>query len=92
MQRRVTQSGVIDTSPEAERVLVDGYRRMDGHEKLARVASLNHSVERLARARIRAQYGEGMSEREMRFRLATLKLGPRLMLRAFGWDARERGY
>ena len=88
----MTNSGVIDTSPEAERVLVDGYRRMDGLEKLRRVASLNRSVENLARSRIRAQYGEGMTERETRLRLATLRLGPRLMLQAFGWDASERGY
>jgi hypothetical protein len=65
---------------------------MDGHEKLRRVASLNRSLERLARARIRAQYGEGITERELRLRLATLRLGPRLMLKAFGWDARDRGY
>ena len=92
VERRVTRSGVIDTSAEAESVLLEGYRRMAGLEKLRRVAALNRSVEHLARARIRAQYGDGIPEREMRLRLATLKLGPRLMLQAFGWDASERGY
>lgn len=90
--RKVTNSGVVDTSPEMESVLVAGYRRMDGYEKLRRVASLNRSVEQLARARIRAQYGDGVTEREMRLRLATLRLGRRLMIEAFGWDPLDQGY
>lgn len=90
--RQVTSSGVADTSPEMESVLVEGYRRMDGHEKLRRVASLNRSVEQLARARIRAQYGDGLTEREIRFRLATLRLGRSLMIQAFGWDPQDHGY
>lgn len=89
---RVTNSGVVDTSPEMEIVLLDAYRRMDGREKLRRVASLRHSVEHLARTRIRAQYGDGMTEREMRLRLATLRLGRRLMILAFDWDPRDHGY
>lgn len=49
--RQVTNSGVVDTAPDIDSVLVEGYRRMDGREKLRRVASLNRSLERLARAR-----------------------------------------
>lgn len=88
----MSRSGVIDTSPEAASVLVEGYRRMDGPEKLRRVASLNRSIEQLARARIRARYGDGLTEREMRLRLATLRLGRRLMILAFGWDPQDHGY
>lgn len=88
----MTNSGVVDTSPEMESVLVERYRRMDGHEKLSRVASLNRSIEQLAAARIRAQYGDEITEREMRLRLATLRLGRRLMIQAFGWDPLDQGY
>jgi hypothetical protein len=63
--RRVTNGGLVDTAPDADAVLIEGYRQVDGREKLRRVVSLNRSVERLARARIRAQYGPRVTEREM---------------------------
>lgn len=53
--REVTNSGVVDTSPDIDAVLVEGYRHMDGREKLRRVASLNRSLGRLARYRIRSR-------------------------------------
>jgi hypothetical protein len=90
VERRVTNSGVVDTSVEAEAVLVEGYRRMDGREKLRRVVSLNRTVERLARAGLRARHGDAMTEREMRLRLAGLRLSPQLMREAFDWDAGSR--
>lgn len=90
--RRITNSGVADTSPEMEKVLLDAYRRMDGREKLRRAASLRRSIEHLARTRIRAQYGEGLTEREVQLRLAALRLGPRLMIQAFDWDPQDHGY
>lgn len=80
-----------DTSPEAERVLIEGYRRMSPAEKLARVFSLNRALEQLARARIRAQYGD-VPEREMRLRLASLRLGRETMVKVFGWDPEEKGW
>lgn len=90
--RQVTNSGVVDTSPEIDAALVEGYRRMDGREKLRRVASLNRSLERLARSRIRSRYGDDISERDMRLRLAALRLERRVMIEAFAWDPRKEGY
>lgn len=83
--------GVSDTSPEAERVLVEGYRRMSPTQKLRRVASLNRALSTLAAARIRAQYGD-VPEEEMRLRLAALRLGRETMVKAFGWDPDEKGW
>jgi hypothetical protein len=80
-----------DTSPEAERFLIEGYRRMSPGDKLARVFSLNRMIEQLQRARITADYGE-MPEREMRLRLASLRLGRDTMVKAFGWDPEEKGW
>jgi hypothetical protein len=80
-----------DASPEAERFLIEGYRRMSPSDKLARVFSLNGMIEQLQRARITADYGE-MSEREMRLRLASLRLGRETMVNAFGWDPEEKGW
>ena len=81
-----------DTSPAAERVLIEGYRRMSPQQKLERVVALNRALEQLARARLRAQYGEQMPEREMRLRLASLRLDRETMIKAFDWDPEERGY
>ena len=81
-----------DTSPDAERVLIAGYRRMAPADKLRRVVALNRAVEQLARARLRQRYGPDIPERELRLRLGALRLGRSVMIDAFGWDPREHGY
>ena len=81
-----------DTSPDAERVLIAGYRRMAPADKLRRVVALNRAVEQLARARLRQQYGPDIPERELRLRLGALRLDRSVMIDAFGWDPREHGY
>jgi hypothetical protein len=83
--------GPSDTSPDAEQFLIEGYRRMSPADRLARVFSLNRALERLQRARITEQYGE-MPEREMRLRLASLRLGRETMVKVFGWDPDEKGW
>jgi hypothetical protein len=83
---------VSDTSPAAERVLVEGYRRMSAREKLQRVAALNRALLQLAAARIRVRYGENIPEREVRLRLGALWLDGGTMRDAFGWDPEIRGY
>ncbi len=86
------KTSVSDTSPAAERVLLEGYRRMSPREKLQRVVALNRTLEQLARARIRAQYGEHLTERELRLRLGALRLDRATMVRGFGWDPEVEGY
>jgi len=80
-----------DTSPEAERILIEGFRAMSPREKMARVAAMNQTVAQFARARIRRQYGS-ISDREMRLRLAALRLDRDTMIRVFNWDPEEKGY
>ena len=85
------RSRVSDTPPAVERMLIEGYRQMSPAQKLERVAALNRALDQLARARIRAQYGD-VSEREVRLRLGALRLDRRLMMDAFGWDPHVHGY
>lgn len=85
-----TQSS--DTPPEIEEILLEGYRRMSPREKLERVMDLNRSAQEMAAARIRAQYGPDLSDRELRLRLAALWLDRETMVRAFGWDPEIQGY
>lgn len=80
-----------DTPAAVERIVIDGYRRMSATEKLERVAAMNRALNQLARARLRAQYGDDLSERELRLRLAALRLDRELMVTAFGWDPRVHG-
>jgi hypothetical protein len=77
--------GPSDTSPEAQRFLNEGYRRMTPAERLQRVESLNRALVLLQKARIRAQYGD-IPEEEMRLRLGALRLGRETMVKVFGWD------
>ncbi len=81
-----------DTPPEVERVLIEGYRAMTPRQKLERVVALNRALEQLVRARLRAQYGEALPEREIRLRLAALRLDREVMIKVFGWDPHEHGY
>ena len=81
-----------DTSPAIERMLIEGYRQMSPARKLARVAALNRVLEQLAAARLRALYGENLPERELRLRLAALRLDADLMTEVFDWDPRVHGF
>jgi hypothetical protein len=81
-----------DTPPEIEEILLEGYRRMTPQQKLARVMDLNRAVQEMAAARIRTDYGPGLSERELHLRLAALWLDRETMIRAFGWDPEVEGY
>lgn len=82
----------LDTPPEIEELLLEGYRRMTPREKMRRIVELNRAVEEMAAARIRAQYGPNLPERELRLRLASLRLDRQTMIEAFGWDPEEKGY
>lgn len=84
-------AGGEDTPPEVQAIMIEGYRRMAPAERLRRVVDLNRAVESLARARIRAQYGPELSEREENLRLAALHLDRETMIRAFGWDPEIEG-
>jgi hypothetical protein len=79
-----------DTSPEAERVLLEGYRRMTPEKKLAIVDDLNRATRQMAASRIRQKYPHA-TEREVVLRLASLTLGRDLMIRAFAWDPDREG-
>jgi len=74
------------------KILLAGYRRMTPAEKLERVADLNRAVQQMALARIRAQYGPNLSEREERLRLGALWLDRETIIAVFGWDPEVEGY
>ncbi|HUR27355.1 MAG TPA: hypothetical protein VM509_04160 [Planctomycetota bacterium] len=71
-----------DTHPDAERVLLDGLRRMSPAQRLGRVFELRDAALSLATARMSEQ---GMSRREIQLRLASTWLPADVMKRVFGW-------
>ena len=73
-------------------MLLEGYRRMTPQEKFQRIIELNRSVEAMAAARIQQQYGPNLSERELRLRLASLRLDRETMIQVFDWDPEKEGY
>lgn len=81
-----------DTSPEAEEILLEGYRRMSAEEKLQRLVDLHRVARRLALTRIREWYGPDLSDREERLRLAALRLDRKTMMDLFDWDPEVEGY
>ena len=80
-----------DTSPAAERIIIEGYRMMPPDRKLKQLTALTQFAQRMALTRIREQYG-CISEREERLHLASLWLPRETMIRLFQWDPEEKGY
>jgi hypothetical protein len=81
-----------DTPAEIEQRLVEEYRRMSPGQRLMMAMEMNRAVQQMAAARIRAQYGPDLPERELQLRLAALWIDRDTMVRAFGWDPRAEGY
>lgn len=84
--RYVTQSP--DTSEAVDRLLMARYRQMTPSEKMRMVAELNETVEAVALTGLRLRHPDA-SERELRLRLATIRYGRELVIKAFGWDVDE---
>lgn len=79
-----------DTSPEAERFQIEGYRRMSAADKLRIVRQLNLSVQAMALLRLRETY-PGADERALRLHLASLWLPAATMRAVFDWDPDREG-
>jgi hypothetical protein len=80
-----------DTSPEVERIMIEGYRKMPAWRKLQQVGDLTQLVCQLAINDIRRRYPLA-NEREVKLRLASRWLEPELMRKAFSWDPEKEGY
>lgn len=81
-----------DTSQSAEKILIEGYRRMSPARKLDRVFDLTEAINQMARIRIKRKWGDAITEREIRMRLAALRLDRKTMISVFGFDPKESGY
>lgn len=80
-----------DTSPEAERVLIEMVRRAPVWQRLAQVVELNLACRTLALIDLRERYPHA-SEEELHKRLAARLLPREDVTRAYGWDPEKEGY
>ena len=80
-----------DTSPEVERIMIEGYRKMSAWKKLKQVGEISQLVRQLAMNDIHRRYPMA-DDREMKLRLASRWLEPELMKKAFAWDPEKEGY
>lgn len=80
-----------DTHPDAEAIIIAGYRRMSTSQKLQRVASLTQAVQSLALLDIRRRHPTA-DDREQRLRLASRWLDAATMRQVFAWDPEIMGY
>ena len=71
-----------DTCPALERLQLDLWRQMTPYDRIGAVSRLSRAVQELAMAGIRQRHPHA-SERECLLRLAVLKLGTDLAVRAF---------
>ena len=81
----------MDTAPEVERILVEGFRKMAPSRKLQTVAELNDLLHKFALEEIRHRHPDATA-RELRLYLASRWIPRELMIEAFGWDPEEKGY
>jgi hypothetical protein len=72
----------LDTSPEVERLQIEGWRRMSPEHKAAMITGLTDAAVRMTLAGIRHRYPDA-SPREQQLRLAVITLGPELARKAF---------
>jgi len=72
-----------DTTPEAERVLIDLLRQAPPWRKLEMVGQMNQAVRTLALSGLRQRHPQATAE-ELRRRLADLLLGPALAAEVYG--------
>jgi hypothetical protein len=80
---RLVRRPAEDTSPQAERVLIDLLRRASPARKCRMIVSANLAGRALALAGLRARYPLESPE-QLRRRLADLWLGPELAAKAYG--------
>ena len=80
-----------DTSPEAEAILIEGYRKMTPAQRAARMIGLMRTVELLAMAGVRANHPNA-DEHELKMRLGSRWLDAETMRTVYSWDPAREGY
>ncbi|MBO0858792.1 MAG: hypothetical protein J2P21_10045 [Chloracidobacterium sp.] len=71
--------------------MIEGYRKMSAARKLQIMQDLINAAYLMALGEIKRKYPKA-DEREIMLRLASRRIEPELMIKAFGWDPKTEGY
>jgi hypothetical protein len=85
-----TAKGASDTSPEADELMFQLWRRATPTQKLRKVFGLGKMINELIRAELRKRYPDA-TPLEVELRLASRNLDRQTMIRAFHWDPDLQG-
>jgi hypothetical protein len=85
------RSGLSDTDPGAERVMIELARAMPDWKKIEQVCSMIETTRALATSGLRERYPNA-SEEEMKKRLAALVFDRETVIEVYGWDPEVEGY
>jgi hypothetical protein len=80
-----------DTHPEIERRMIEGMRNMSPAEKIRKIGEMGRFMKEAALAVVRVEHPEA-SEWECLMRVMSRSIPADMMLKAYGWDVREKGY
>lgn len=80
-----------DTSPEAERVMIERLRELPPWRRLQQAQDMTAMLRVFSLAGLKRRYPQA-SAQELQRRLAAVWLEPELVRRAYGWDPDVEGY
>ena len=80
-----------DTHPEIERRMLERMRRLTPAQKVEAISNMGRFMKGAAFAQARRQHPDA-SEHECWMRVISRSIPADLMLKAYGWDVREKGY
>ena len=80
-----------DTHPEIERRMIEGMRRLTPAQRIGAMSSMGRFMKGAAFAQVRRHFPDA-SERDCWMRVMSRSIPADLMLKAYGWDVREKGY
>lgn len=79
-----------DTSPEAERVMLDALRKKTPSERLMLALKASEALRQMGLASVRRDYPDA-GEQEVLKRFAVRWLGRELTKKVYGWDPEKDG-
>jgi hypothetical protein len=91
MMTKKKRTGLSDTDPAAERVMIELARATPDWKKLQQVVAIKDMCRQLAKCGITERY-PGASENEVRLRVYALELDRDTMIEVYDWDPRVKGY
>ena len=80
-----------DTHPDIEQKMIELIRTLTPAQKVARISDMGRFMKQAAFASTRMRYPEE-SDREIMLRVVSRSIPADLMLKAFGWDVKSKGY